>query len=114
MSNQGGVLESVLCEEYGLCRVTDGFYLTRYELHACNLRASMTSRDTEVVPSPLAEQQQEDGQRHRLAGTLSTDSRFAPTIAPRENYVWCQAKSSGFTRSGFAGVVPTVRPGGLR
>lgn len=47
----------------------------------------MTRRDTEVVPSPLVEQRQEDGQRHHSAGTLEHRFPFCSQIVPRENHV---------------------------
>lgn len=93
--SQGGDYVAPCARSFPHCR--------RFNLSLVNLsHASMRPRDIEVVPSPLAEQQQEDGQRHRSAGTLEHPIPFLLTALPRESRV--QNQSSGFTRkAGFAG-----------
>lgn len=84
-----GVLETVAVSHYRCRCEFDVSYCRRFNYPIVNYpRVPLMRRDTEVVSSPLVEQQQEDGQRHHSAGTLSTHSRFAPRITPRENHVF--------------------------
>lgn len=60
--------------------------------HCCRFNylhaTTMTGRDSEVVSSPLVDQQQEDGQRHHSAGTLEPPPTFGFTRLPRDSYAF--------------------------
>ena len=95
-----GVLECSQGDDYVAPCARSVPHCRRFNYSLVNLsRASMRRPGTEVVPFPLVEQQQEDGQRHHSAGTLEPPNPFSAHALPRARRV--QNQSSGFTT--FAG-----------
>lgn len=108
----GGVLVSGLCARLQSCRVTDGLHCCRFNYLSATFPRPMTSRDTEVVPSPLVEQQQEDGQRHHPAGTLDPHFPFWGRRLPRAMYAFSETQEKSSGCASLAGVQRMRDPGG--